>query len=275
MNKQIKKELLFFAAVFFGILILGVIGGWLTALLNNAGGSESAPTFVGFQNYIRMFFHDSVFQKALGNTILPTALPVVSAVLLRYLLSVILHRLPRVVIYILFGIIAILSVGAVAVYGIMVISGDGYGMVNGILLKLQWIRQPLGVDESSIKIITWLFGMLAFWAAFGICTLFFTAAKLDFFTGIKRIGMIMAGMMITVFLAASICGAATQWIGYPAVNYSAHTIISHINDYSTVTCNVSVLSIVGIAWRAELAVLMTLGLWGVDKLRNFLTNRLF
>lgn len=113
----------------------------------------------------------------------------------------------------------------------MVISGDGYGVLNGILLKLQWIRQPLGVDESSIKIITWLFGMLAFWAAFGICTLFFTAAKLDFFTGIKRIGMIMAGMMITVFLAASICGAATQWIGYPAVNYSAHTIISHINDY--------------------------------------------
>lgn len=157
----------------------------------------------------------------------------------------------------------------------MVISGDGYGVLNGILLKLQWIRQPLGVDESSIKIITWLFGMLAFWAAFGVCTLFFTAAKLDFFTGIKRIGMIMAGMMITVFLAASICGAATQWIGYPAVNYSAHTIISHINDYSTVTPNVSVLSIVGIVWKAELAVLMTLGLWGVDKLRNFLTNRLF
>ena len=35
------------------------------------------------------------------------------------------------------GIIAILSVGAVVVYGIMVISGDGYGVLNGILLKLQ------------------------------------------------------------------------------------------------------------------------------------------
>ena len=116
---------------------------------------------------------------------------------------------------------------------------------------------------------------MPFWVTFGICTLFFTAAKLDFFTGIKRIGMIMAGMMITVFLSASICGAATQWIGYPAADYSTQTIISHLSDYSTVTCNGSFLSIVGIAWKAELAVLMTLGLWGVDKLRNFLTNRLF
>ncbi|MDD6236088.1 MAG: hypothetical protein PUB00_01765 [Clostridiales bacterium] len=275
MKKQTKKELLFFATVFFGILMIGIIGGLVMALLNNTGGSESAPVFVGFQHYIRLLIHDPILGKALGNTILLSTLPVVSAVLIAYLLSVISHKLPRMVIYILFGIIAILSVGAVAIYSIMVVSGDGYGVLNTMLLKLKLIQQPIGFDVSSVKIITWIFGILAFWAALGICILFFTAAKLDFFTGIKRIGVIMTEMLITVCLSASICEAATQWIGYPATDYAVHTITSHVNDYSAVTRNGSVLPIVGIIWKAELAVLMTLGLWGVDKLRNFLKNRLF
>lgn len=274
MDKQTKKELLFFAAVFFSILIIGIMGGLLLFLLENIVGPDSAPSFGGLQNYIRLFFNDPVFWKALSNTLLLNLFPILSAVLMGYILSIILHKFPRIVIYIIFGLVMILAVGSFIVYRVITVSGDGYGGLSRLLIRLGILEQPLGLEESSLKIIT-LFGTLAFLVALGICVLFFTASNLNSLIGIKKIGVVFAGMIIAVFFSTAICGEATQLIGYPSADYSVHTIINHLNDYSTVRSHLSVLSIVGIIWKAELAVLMTLGLWGVDKLRIFLKNKLF
>ena len=274
MDKQTKKELLFFAAVFFSILIIGIMGGLLLFLLENIVGSDSAPSFGGLQNYIRLFINDPVFWKALSNLLLLNLFPILSAVLMGYILSIILHKFPRIVIYIIFGLVMILAVGSFIVYRVITVSGDGYGGLSRLLIWLGILEQPLGLEESSLKIIT-LFGTLAFLVALGICVLFFTVSNLNSLIGIKKIGVVFAGMIIAVLFSTAICGEATQLIGYTSADYSVHTIINHLNDYSTVRSHLSVLSIVGIIWKAELAVLMTLGLWGVDKLRIFLKNKLF
>lgn len=82
-------------------------------------------------------------------------------------------------------------------------------------------------------------------------------------------------MIIAVFFSTAICGAATQLIGYPSMDYSAHTVVSHLNDYCRDRSRLSVISIAGVTLKTELAVLLTFGLWGMDKLRIFLKNKLF
>lgn len=275
MKNETKKELLFFAAVFFSILIIGIMGGLLLHFWGNTVGLGSAPSFVGLQNYIRLYFSDSVFWKALSNTMILNLFPILSAVLIGYILSIVLHKLPRIVIYIIFGLVMISAVGSFIVYRVITVNGDGYGGLNGLLIWLGIIEQPLGLEENSLKILTLLFGILAFWVALGVCLLFFAASHLNSLVGIKKIGIVLAGMIIAVFFSTAICGAATQLIGYSSVDYSAHTVVSHLNDYGRDRSRLSVISIAGVTLKTELAVLLTFGLWGMDKLRIFLKNKLF
>lgn len=103
----------------------------------------SAPSFVGLQNYIRLYFNDSVFWKALSNTMILNLFPILSAVLIGYILSIVLHKLPRIVIYIIFGLVMISAVGSFIVYRVITVNGDGYGGLNGLLIWLGIIEQPL------------------------------------------------------------------------------------------------------------------------------------
>ena len=63
------KELLLFLAVLVIPLVLFILVSALTADV-----ISDRPSFVGLDNYIRMFLNDKTFGKALLNTILPTAI---------------------------------------------------------------------------------------------------------------------------------------------------------------------------------------------------------
>lgn len=54
------------------------------------------------------------------------------------------------------------AVGSFIVYRVITVNGDGYGGLNGLLIWLGIIEQPLGLEENSLKILTLLFGILAF-----------------------------------------------------------------------------------------------------------------
>ncbi len=66
--RRIKELLLFMVILLIPIVLILVISGFTADLISDK------PSFVGAENYIRMFLHDKTFGKALLNTILTPAI---------------------------------------------------------------------------------------------------------------------------------------------------------------------------------------------------------
>ncbi len=66
--RKIKEMLLFLALLVAPLVLFFVISGFAADLISDR------PSFVGVENYIRMFLHDKTFGKALRNTILTPAI---------------------------------------------------------------------------------------------------------------------------------------------------------------------------------------------------------
>lgn len=215
-----------------------------------------APSFIVFNNYFNLIVTDTVFLKALKNTLLFAVLTGPVSYFLCLIVAWFINELPRYLRVLMTLIFYAPSLSS-SVYFIWqyLFSGDSYGLINGFLMKLGIIYEPIQwlSDEKYTLIVVmivqvWMSlgtSFLAFIAGFqGIDKSLYEAGDVD---GIKNRyqeffyitfpllkPQLLFSAVMQIVTSFSVSTVSQQLCGLPSTNYSAHTIVLHITDYGNI-----------------------------------------
>ena len=211
------------------------------------------PVFVGLDNYIRLLLDDDIFLLACSNTLIFATMTGPVSYLLCLMFAWFINELTpkiRAVVTLIFYAPSIS--GQVYLIWQTLFSSDQYGWVNGTLMKLGIINKAILWFQDTDYIMT-LVIVVALWTSLGTSFLSFIAgfqvvdkslyeaAAVD---GVKNrwqelwyvtLPVMKNQMMFAAIM--SITGSfgfgaiVTALCGFPSVDYAAHTIMHHLEDY--------------------------------------------
>lgn len=212
-------------------------------------------TFTGVQNYKLLFLEDDVFITALKNTLLFAIIigPVgyIMSFGMAWFISLCKHG--RGPLALAFYAPSLTSGTAMSVIWLVIFSGDRYGYLNHILLKIGLINDPILFTKDPqwilpvvVIISGWMSmgtGFLVFLAGLqNIDPELYEAGKVD---GIKNPlqqlfyitlplmkPQLLFGAINSIVSSLAVFDVATAVAGFPSPNYAAHTIVAHLYDYA-------------------------------------------
>jgi len=213
--------------------------------------------WVGIHNYVRLFLEDDVFLIAVRNTLLYASITGPLSYLLCFILAWFINDLKpkvRAVLALLFYAPSI-SGNAFMVWT-LIFSGDTYGLLNGLLIDLgiihqpiQWLLEPTYIMPIVIVVVLWMSlgtSFLVFIAGLqGLDPRLFESGAIDgiknrwqelwYLTLPQMKGHLMFGAIMSITGSFTAASQITQLVGEPlTTDYSAHTIMQHLQDYGTV-----------------------------------------
>ena len=243
--------------------------------------------YIGAGNYIRLFTEDSIFLTALKNTLLIALVTGPTSYLMCFFLAWMLNDLgPRLRSVLTLAFYTPTMATSVYVVWTYIFSGDRYGFINGLLLRLNIINQPIvflkNPDYMMAVIITvtlWMSlgtSFLAFIAGFqGLDRTLFEAGAVE---GIKNRWQelwyitlpsmrpqLMFGAVMQISAAFSVGAVGDALVGFPSVDYATHTVINHLTDYGTVRFE--------LGYACAIATLLFCMTVGTNKLVNLLLSK--
>ncbi len=211
------------------------------------------PNFVFMQNYITLFFDDDIFLQAAQNTFVFAVIVGPASYFMSLLVAWFINELGpklRAIVTLIFYAPSI--AGQVYLIWGTLFSGDSYGWVNGALLNLGLIQSPIQFFQDADYVMP-LCIMVALWTSLGTSFLSFIAglqgvdrslyeaAAVD---GIKNRWQelwyvtlptmkpqLMFGAIMSITSSFGFGGVVTALCGFPSVDYAAHTIMHHLEDY--------------------------------------------
>ncbi len=153
------------------------------------------PRFIGLRNYINLLLGDDVFLKSVKNTFIMAAITGPIGYIMAFLFAWFIHELPRYVrAFVTLVFYAPSISGAVYMIWTILFSGDAYGYINGLLLNLKivnqpvlWLSDPRFMMPVVLVVILWMSlgtGFLAFIA--GLSTIDVTLYEAGLMDGIKN-----------------------------------------------------------------------------------------
>lgn len=216
----------------------------------------SLPKFSGLTNYLRMFNGDEVFSKAVVNTLKFAVVTGPLSYLLAYLLAWFINEFNPVVRTVLtFIFYAPTMVGNTTFIWQVMFSSDSYGYANSFLISLGLISEPISWFKNEAYNLVILI-VVQLWTSMGISFLadiaglqnvnpeLYEAGALD---GIKNRwyelwyitlpsmkSILLFGAVMQIQATFSVGAVITALAGYPSVNNSVDTIVSHLLDVGTV-----------------------------------------
>lgn len=212
-----------------------------------------SPSFVGIDNYIRMFLDDDVFIVAVRNTLIFAVLTGPVSYLLCFFLAWMINDLPpkfRWVLTLLFYAPALAS--NIFYIWTYIFSGDMYGLVNSTLIQLgvimepiQWLTDSTYVMFVIILVQLWMSlgtGFLAFIAGLqSVDTSLFEAGAIDgirnrwqqlwYITLPVMKPMLMFGAVMQISTSFSVSTVPMTLAGFPSTDNAAATVVSHMIDH--------------------------------------------
>ena len=211
------------------------------------------PNFVGPANYIRLFLDDDIFITACQNTLIFACIVGPASYLMSFMVAWFINELSpkiRAVVTLIFYAPSI-SGQAFLIWKTL-FSSDRYGWVNAWLLKLDLIDKEIAFFENASYVMP-LCIIVALWTSLGTSFLSFIAGlqgidKAQFeagaVDGIKNRwqelwyitlpnmkNTLMFGAIMTITSSFGFGGTVTALCGFPSVDYAAHTIVHHLDDY--------------------------------------------
>ena len=211
------------------------------------------PNIVWLKNYVTLFFDDDIFLIAIKNTFIFACIVGPSSYIMSYLVAWFINELPpkvRALVTLIFYAPSI-SGQVYLIWGTL-FSSDSYGWANATLEKLgiinapiNWFRDETYVMPLCIVVSLWTSlgtSFLAFIAGLqGIDRALFEAGAVDgvknrwqelwFITLPSMKPQLMFGAIMSITGAFGFGGIVDALAGFPSVNYCAHTIMHHLNDY--------------------------------------------
>ena len=246
------------------------------------------PNIVWLKNYVTLFFDDDIFLIAIKNTFIFACIVGPASYIMSFLVAWFINELPpkiRALVTLVFYAPSIS--GQVFMIWQTLFSSDSYGWANATLEKLgiidapiNWFRDEKYVMPLCIIVSLWTSlgtSFLAFIAGLqGIDRSLFEAGAVD---GIKNRWQelyyitlpsmkpqLMFGAIMSITGAFGFGGIVDALAGFPSVNYCAHTIMHHLNDYGGMRYE--------IGYSSAIAVILFLMMIGANMLVKRLLSKI-
>lgn len=241
-----------FLAVFFLFMIVPVFSSLVLSFTKYD--MINTPKFSGLENYFRMFIEDKVFMIAIKNTIMFAVVTGPIGFMLSFMLAWMINELgpkTRTVLSFLFYSPALM--GNVYFIWQVMFSGDSYGYVNSLLLSLNVISEPIQWFNDANYAMT-LVIIVQLWMSMGVSFLanisglqnvdsaLYEAGAIDgirnrwqelwYITMPSMSNILLFSAVMQIQSSFSASAVATTLTGFPSVNYSTHTIVTHLSDVS-------------------------------------------
>ena len=215
-----------------------------------------APVFIGLENYFTLLLDDALFTKAFVNTL---ALAVVTGpvgfllcLFLAWLVNEFSPKL-RAVMTLLFYAPSIS--GGVYMIWSLIYSGDSYGLLNGLLMGMgviyepvQWLTDSKVMFGAAVAVILWTSlgtSFLSFIAGFqNVDRRLYEAGAVDgirnryqefwYITLPELKPQLMFGAVMSITGSFGMGDVLTGVFGFPSSNYALHTLVHHLQDYGNV-----------------------------------------
>ena len=211
------------------------------------------PNIVWVDNYIRLFLDDDIFMTACQNTLIFAAIVGPVSYLMSLLIAWFINELSpkiRAVVTLIFYAPSIS--GQVYLVWATLFSSDSYGWANAWLLELGVISKEIAWFEDADYVMP-LCIVVALWTSLGTAFLSFIAGlqgvdksqfeagavdgirnrwqELWYITLPNIAPQMMFGAVMSITQSFGFGGVVTALCGFPSVDYAAHTIVHHLDDY--------------------------------------------
>ena len=245
------------------------------------------PNFVGWKNYVKLILDDDIFMISLKNTLIFAVVTGPVSYMLCLLFAWIINEFNRGLRTVLTLIFYAPSIcGNAYMVWNLILTGDRYGYLNGLLLKLDFINEPILWMQTESYVLPVLI-VVQLWLSLGTGFLSFIAglqtedksmyeaAAID---GIKNRWQVlwfvslpamkpqlMFGAVMQITQSFAVADISITLAGNPSVNYAGATIVTHLLDYGTVRFEMG--------YASAIATILFLLMVGTNKLVQKLLRR--
>ncbi|GAB6928629.1 sugar ABC transporter permease [Paenibacillus sp. JCM 10914] len=214
------------------------------------------PRWAGWSNYSRLFLDDDIFLIALKNTLIFAVVTGPISYVACFIFAWLINELrPKVRAFMTLVFYAPSISGNVYFVWQIMFSGDAYGIVNGFLMKTGFINEPILWFQDPKYTLTIII-IVQLWLSLGTSFLAFIAGlqtvdrtlfeagavdgirnrwqELWYITLPSMRPQLMFGAVIQITSSFAVADVAMNLAGFPSVQYSAHTVVTHLIDYGTI-----------------------------------------
>ncbi len=213
------------------------------------------PEPVWFENYIRLFLDDDIFLTAAQNTLIFAVIVGPVSYFMSLLIAWFINELSpkiRAVVTLIFYAPSIS--GQVYLVWATLFSSDQYGWANAWLMELDIISKEIAWFEDADYVMP-LCIVVALWTSLGTAFLSFIAGlqgidkaqfeagavdgirnrwqELWYITLPNMKPQLMFGAVMAITQSFGFGAVVTALCGFPSVDYAAHTIVHHLEDYGS------------------------------------------
>lgn len=243
-----------FLALFFMFTFLPVVSS--LGLSFTSFNMLEPPQWRGWLNYIRLFLDDRIMLIAVRNTLVFAFITGPVSYVLCYLFAWIVNDLPPRIRALFTVILYAPSIsGTVFVIWRFIFSSDAYGLVNGVLMRLgllnepiKWLLDPAYMLGVLILVQLWLslgIGFLVFIAGLqSVDANLYEAGAIDgvrnrfqelwYITLPSMVPQLVFGAVMQIIGAFAVGSISIDLAGFPSTNYAAETVITHIVDHGQI-----------------------------------------
>ena len=213
------------------------------------------PTRFNLENYIRLFLDDDIFITALKNTFIFAVIVGPASYIMSFMVAWFINELsPRIRAIVTLIFYAPSISGQVYLVWATLFSSDSYGWANAVLLELGIITEEIAFFQNADWVMP-LCIVVAIWTSLGTSFLSFIAGlqgidrslfeagavdgvrnrwqELWYITLPSMKPQLMFGAVMSITSAFGFGGIVTALCGFPSVDYAAHTIVHHLEDYGS------------------------------------------
>lgn len=214
------------------------------------------PRWVGWENYSKLLWNDDVFLIGVKNTIIFSVITGPVSYISCFVFAWLINELnPKVRAFMTLVFFAPSISGNVFFIWQIIFSGDSYGIMNGFLMKIGLIYEPI-LWLQDPKYMLGIIMLVQLWLSLGTSFLAFIAGlqtvdrtlyeagamdgvknrwqELWYITLPSMKPQLMFGAVIQITSSLAVADVATALAGFPSVQYGAHTIVTHLMDYGTI-----------------------------------------
>lgn len=211
------------------------------------------PKWIWLNNYKRLLLDDDVFILAIKNTLIFAAITGPASYLMSLFIAWFINDMhPKLRAIVTFVFYAPSISGQLYLIFTILFSGDQYGVINSLLLEMSIITEPINFFFDSGYIMP-LVIVVALWTSLGTTFLSFIAGlqgvdrslyeagavdglknrwqELWFITLPSMREQLMFGAVMSITQSFGFGAVITALCGFPSTEYTAWTIMHHLEDY--------------------------------------------
>lgn len=215
-----------------------------------------SPSFIGFDNYIRLFVNDDVFKIALKNTLFLAIVTGPLSYFMAFMLAWLINELPKKIrpLMTLVFYAPALTGNAYLIWKI-IFSGDMYGYINARLISWGFVTEPIQFLTDPQYMLAVLV-IVQLWMGLGVSFLAFRAGLQGVDRSMYEAGAIdgitnrwqelwyitlpamkpqlLFGAVMQITTAFTLSTISIELLGFPSTDYAGQTIITHLMDYGNI-----------------------------------------